>query len=83
MEGIEGIKMRTTTLILLNSAGIFATHYSYRRSNGFQSFWPIGGFQQHISQAHFGVELHLNVFEERVRALQKTHSSLDESKMSP
>ena len=55
VEGIEGIKMKIAILILFFSARIFATHYSYRKSGGLQSFRPIGGFQQHVSQAHFGV----------------------------
>ena len=49
----------------------------------FQSFRPIGGFQQHVSHAHFGVEIHFGVFEERVNGLRKTLSALDDTKVSP
>ena len=36
-----------------------------------------------MSHAHFGVELHFGIFEERVNGLPKTVSSLDETKVSP
>ena len=78
MEGTERIQMKIAILILFLSVGIFAAHYSFWKSNGFQSFWPIGGFQQHVSHAHFEVELYFDVLDERVRALQKTLSSLGE-----
>ena len=76
-------KMKFVILLLFLTSGILAKHFSFKKSSGFQSFRPIGGFQQHVSHAHFGVVLHFDVFEERVMALKKTLSFLDESKMSP
>ena len=64
--------------------GVVASpYYQIENANGFQSFRPIGGFQQHVSHAHFGVEIHFGVFEERVRGLRKTLSALDDTKVSP
>ena len=77
------IKMNFVILFLLLVSGSLAKHYTHRESSGFQSFRPIGSFQQHVSHAHFGVIFHFDVFEERVMALRKTLSFLDESKMSP
>ena len=75
--------MKIVILLLLLVSGSLAKHYTYGESSGFQSFRPIGSFQQHVSHAHFGVILHFDVFEERVMALRKTLSFLDVSKMSP
>ena len=77
------IEMKIVILLLLLVSGSLAKHYTLRESSGFQSFRPIGSFQQHVSHVHFGVILHFDVFEERVMALKKTLSFLDESKMSP
>ena len=72
LEGETGkIEMKIVILLLLLISGNLATHFTQRSSNGFQSFRPIG------------VIVHFDVFEERVMALKKTVSYLDESKMSP
>ena len=76
--------MDSSILIILFVGGVFASsHFSIESANGFQSFRPIGKFQQHVSHAHFDVELHFGVFKERVNGLRKTVSSLDETKVSP
>ena len=76
--------MDSSILIFLFVGGVYASlHFSIESANGFQSFRPIGKFQQHVSHAHFGVELHFGVFEEQVNGLRKTVSSLDETKVSP
>ena len=58
-------------------------YYKIENADGFQSFRPIGAFQQHVSHAHFGVEIHFGVFEERVNGLRKTLSSLNDTEVSP
>ena len=58
-------------------------YYKIEDANGFQSFRPIGAFQQHVSHAHFVVEIHFGVFEERVNGLRKTLSALDDNEVSP
>ena len=71
MRVLEGetskIEMKIVILLLLLASGNLAAHYTHRQSSGFQSFRPIGSFQQHVSHAHFGVILHFDVFEERVK----------------
>ena len=80
----ETSKMYSTVLFVLFLGGVFASsHFAVEEAEGFQSFRPIGKFQQHVSHAHFGVELHFGIFEERVNGLRKTVSSLDETKVSP
>ena len=58
-------------------------YYLLEDADGFQSSRPIGSFQQHVSHAHFGVEIHFRVFEDRVNGLRKTLSTLNDTKVSP
>ena len=76
--------MDSLILFAVLLGGVFASpYYEIEGANGFQSFRPIGKFQQHVSHAHFEVEIHFGVFEERVNGLKKTLATLDDTGVSP
>ena len=56
--------------LIVSSVG--ASHYTTEVADNFQSFRPVGRFQKHVGEAHFGVTLNFDIFEERVCALKLT-----------
>ena len=67
----ERLNMFKFVLCLIVSS-VGASHYTTEVADNFQSFRPVGRFQQHVGEAHFGFTLDFDIFEERVRALKKS-----------
>ena len=65
--------MKIVFLLVLSLFNTWASrNFRVRESKGFQGFRSVGEFQQHVGHAHFGVTLSFSMFEERLRALEKT-----------
>ena len=52
-------------VFFLTVASVGASHYTTEVAENFQSFRPVGRFQQHVGEAHFGVTLDFDIFEEQ------------------
>ena len=65
--------MKIAFLLVLSLFNTWASkNFRVQDSKGFQGFRSVGEFQQHVGHAHFGVSLSFSMFEERLRALEKT-----------